>query len=157
MDWPRIARFADAALVTALVVTAQIAVWTADAGALAADRPVHALMLAVVTVPLYVRRYRPLAVLLLVLGATWMQYELGGSTFQPWFAVLLSLYALGAHADRRSLLAGAGATAAARPTRWRSVPTPPSAPAPSTPPGRSPTSAPASPASCTTSSRTAWA
>ena len=113
MDWPRIARLADAALVTVLVVSAQISVWTADAGALAGDPPVHALLLAVVTVPLYVRRYHPLAVLLLVLGATWVQYELGGQAFQPWFAVLMSLYALGAHADRRSLLVGAGAAAAA--------------------------------------------
>ncbi len=113
MDWPRIARLADAALVTVLVVSAQLSVWTADAGTLAGDRPVHALLLAVVTVPLYVRRHRPLAVLLLVLGATWVQFELGGEAFQPWFAVLLSLYALGAHADRRSLLIGAGGTAAA--------------------------------------------
>jgi signal transduction histidine kinase len=113
MDWPRIARVADAALVTVLVVSAQLSVWTADAGALAGDRPVHALLLAVVTVPLYVRRYRPLAVLVLVLGATWVQYELGGSTFQPWFAVLMALYALGSHADRRALLVGAAATAAA--------------------------------------------
>jgi signal transduction histidine kinase len=113
MDWPRIARLADAVLVTVLVVSGQLSVWTADAGALSGDRPVHAVLLAVVTVPLYVRRYRPLAVLVLVLGATWMQYELGGQTFQPWFAILLALYALGSHADRRSLLIGAGVTAAA--------------------------------------------
>jgi signal transduction histidine kinase len=113
MDWPRIARLADAALVTVLVVSAQLSVWTADGGALAADRPVHALLLAVVTVPLYVRRRRPLAVLLLVLGATWLQFELGGEVFQPWFAVLLALYAVGAHADRRGLLVGAGVAAAA--------------------------------------------
>jgi signal transduction histidine kinase len=112
MDWPRVARIADAVVVTVLVVSGQIAVWTAGTGALAEDRPVHALLLAVVTVPLYVRREHPLAVLLLVLGGSWVQFELGGQAFQPWFAALLAVYALGAHAGRRPLLVGAAATAA---------------------------------------------
>jgi len=112
MDWPRIARAADAAVVAALVGTGQVAVWTADTGALAEDRPVHALLLAVATVPLFVRRSHPLLVLLLVLGASWVQFELGGQAFQPWFAVVLALYAVGAHADRRSAALGAVATAA---------------------------------------------
>ena len=112
MDWPRVARAADAAVVAVLAGTGQVAVWTADAGPLAEDRPVHALLLAVATVPLFARRSRPLLVLLLVLGASWVQFELGGSAFQPWFAVLLALYAVGAHADRRSAVVGAAATAA---------------------------------------------
>ena len=112
MDWPRVARAADAAVVAALAVSGQVLVWTADAGALAEDRPVHALLLAVATVPLFVRRSRPLLVLLLVLGASWLQFELGGQAFQPWFSVVLALYAVGAHADRRSALVGAVATAA---------------------------------------------
>jgi signal transduction histidine kinase len=111
MDWPRVARAADAAVVAALAVSAQVAVWTADTGALAEDRPVHALLLAAATVPLFVRRSRPLLVLLLVLGASWVQFELGGQAFQPWFAVLLALYALGAHAQRRGAAVGAAATA----------------------------------------------
>ena len=78
MDWPRVARAADAVVVAALAVSGQVSVWTADSGALAEDRPVHALLLAVATVPLFVRRSRPLLVLLLVLGASWVQFELGG-------------------------------------------------------------------------------
>jgi signal transduction histidine kinase len=112
MDWPRIARTADAAVVTALAVSGQLSVWTADAGPLAEDRPVHALLLAAITVPLYVRRSRPLAVLLLVLGATFVQFQLGGQVFQPWFAVVLGLYALAAHAGLRDSVIGAAATLA---------------------------------------------
>jgi len=112
MDWPRIARAADAAVVTALVVSGQVSVWTADSGPLAEDRPVHALLLAAVTVPLYVRRSHPLSVLLLVLGATFVQFQLGGAVFQPWFAVLLGLYAVAAHAALREAVVGGVAVAA---------------------------------------------
>jgi signal transduction histidine kinase len=111
MDWPRTARVADAVVVTALVVSGQLSVWTADTAAIAADRPVHALLLAAITVPLYVRRLRPLPVLLLVLGATWVQFQLAGEVYQPWFAVLLALYAVAAHGGRREALIGAAATA----------------------------------------------
>ncbi|TFV78314.1 sensor histidine kinase [Blastococcus sp. CT_GayMR19] len=113
MDWPRIGGTAAAVVVAVLVVSGQVSVWTAESGALAGDRPVHALLLAVATVPLFVRRQRPLLVLLLALGASWVQFELGGEAFQPWFAVLLALYAVGAHADRRSAVIGAVATAVA--------------------------------------------
>ncbi|MDP9430229.1 MAG: histidine kinase dimerization/phosphoacceptor domain-containing protein [Actinomycetota bacterium] len=59
------------------------------------------------------RRRRPLPVLLLVLGASWLQFELGGQVFQPWFALILGLYAVGSHAERRAALVGAGVTAVA--------------------------------------------
>jgi signal transduction histidine kinase len=112
MDWPRLARITDAVVVAALVVAGQVQVWTASGGPLAEDRAVHALLLAVATLPLALRRYRPLLVLLLVLGATWLQFRLGGGAFPPWFAVVLAVYALGAHAGLRELWAGAVATAA---------------------------------------------
>jgi signal transduction histidine kinase len=113
MEWPRIARVTGDVVAAGLVVSGQVSVWTADAGALAGDRPVHALLLAVATVPLFVRRSRPLLVLLLVLGASWLQFELGGQAFQPWFAVLMALYAVAAHADRRVAAVGALVTAVA--------------------------------------------
>jgi signal transduction histidine kinase len=112
MDWPRVARIADAGVVAVLVVSGQLVVWTASAGPLAEDRPVHAVLLAVITVPLFWRRYRPLPTLLLVLGATWVQFQVGGQAFQPWFAVLLGLYAVAAHAVRWQALAGAAAVTA---------------------------------------------
>ena len=111
MDWPRAARLADAAVVTVLVVSGQVSVWTTETPAIAGDRPVHALLLAAATVPLYVRRYRPLPVLLLVLGAAWVQFQLGGAVFQPWFAVLLALYAVAAHGRQWEALVGAAVTA----------------------------------------------
>jgi signal transduction histidine kinase len=111
MDWPRVARAADAAVVAGLAVSGQVVVWTADSGALAEDRPVHALLLAVATVPLFVRRSHPLAVLLLVVGASWLQFELGGQAFQPWFSLVLAVYAVGAHAERRGAVVGAVVTA----------------------------------------------
>ena len=111
MDWPRVARAADAAVVAVLAVSGQVVVWTADSGALAENRPVHALLLAVATVPLFVRRSHPLPALLLVLGASWVQFELGGQAFQPWFSVVMALYAVGAHAERRGAVVGAVVTA----------------------------------------------
>jgi signal transduction histidine kinase len=112
MDWARAARVADAVVVAVLVVSGQLSVWTASSGPLAEDRTVQAALLAVITVPLFVRRYRPLPVLLLVAGATWVQFELGGGVFQSWFAVLLCLYAIAAHAVRWQALVGAAVVTA---------------------------------------------
>jgi signal transduction histidine kinase len=112
MDWPRSARAADAFVVAVLVVWGQATVWTADAGTMASERPVHALLVAVATVPLFVRRYRPLLALVLVFGAAWLHAELGGTSGVLWFGACLALYALGAHADRWSLVAGSAVVAA---------------------------------------------
>jgi signal transduction histidine kinase len=111
MNWPRVARATGTALVVVLVVSGQVSVWTADSGAFAQNRPVHALLLAVATAPLFVRRQRPLLVLLLALGASWLQFELGGQAFQPWFAVVMALYAVAAYSALRAAVAGAAATA----------------------------------------------
>ena len=55
---------------------------------------------------------RPLLVLLLVLGASWLQFELGGEAFQPWFAVAARRSTrVGAHARPAQALVGAAATA----------------------------------------------
>lgn len=113
MDWPRLARAADAVVVAVLVAWGQLAVWTADPGALAPDRPLHALLAAVATVPLFFRRSRPLPALLLVLGAGWLHDELGGTSGILWFGLCLALYSLGAHADRWSLVAGSVVAAGA--------------------------------------------
>ncbi|MFP5370426.1 MAG: sensor histidine kinase [Actinomycetes bacterium] len=112
MDWPRFARAADALVVAVVAGWGQLAVWTADPGTLAGGRPVHALLAAVATVPLFVRRSRPLLALLLVFGAGWLHDELGGTSGVLWFGLCLALYALGAHADRWSLVAGSAFAAA---------------------------------------------
>ncbi|MGY2082837.1 sensor histidine kinase [Blastococcus sp. SYSU DS0539] len=113
MDWARSARAADALVVAVLAVWGQASVWTTDVPAVAADRPVHAVLALLATAPLFVRRYRPLAVLLLVLGAGWLHDQLGGTSGLLWFGLCLALYALGAHADRWSVVAGSVAVAGA--------------------------------------------
>jgi signal transduction histidine kinase len=113
MDWARGARIADAVVVGVLVAYGQANVWTTDVAAVVQDRPVHALLAAVATVPLFVRRHRPLLALLLCLGAGWLHQELGGESGVLWFGLCLSMYALGAHGSRRSLLIGGAVVAAA--------------------------------------------
>ncbi|CCG02006.1 sensor histidine kinase [Blastococcus saxobsidens] len=106
MYWPRSARAADAVVVAVLAVWGQASVWVTDVPAVAADRPVHALLAFVATAPLFVRRYRPLLALLLVFGAGWLHDQLGGTSGLLWFGLCLALYALGAHADRWPAIAG---------------------------------------------------
>jgi signal transduction histidine kinase len=112
MDWPRIARIADAVVVAALTLWAQFEVWTADPADLAGDRVVTAVLAAAATAPLFVRRYRPLPVLLLVFAAGWMHGALGGTSGVLWFSVCLGLYALGAHAERWAIAVGSAVVAA---------------------------------------------
>ena len=111
MDWPRVARAADAVVVAVLVVWAQIWVWAVAAPDIAGGRPVHSVLLAAATVPLFVRRYRPLLALLLLFGAAWVHYELGGTSGPLFFGICLGLYALGAHGSRRSVVAGSAVIA----------------------------------------------
>jgi signal transduction histidine kinase len=98
-------------VVAALVVSAQMSIWTSDALGLEGGRTVHAFLLALITVPLLVRRRWPLVVLLVVTMAATLQYQLGGDVFQPWFAILLALYAVAAHAELTAAAAGAGVVA----------------------------------------------
>jgi signal transduction histidine kinase len=112
MDWPRLARIADAVVVAALGVWAQFEAWTADPVDLAGDRPVTAVLAAAATAPLFVRRYHPLPVLLLVFSAGWVHSELGGSSGVLWFSICLALYALGAHGERWTIATGSVVVAA---------------------------------------------
>ena len=50
------------------------------------------------TLPLLARRRHATLVLLVVVVATAVQYDLGGGLGQPFFAVALALYSIGAHA-----------------------------------------------------------
>ncbi len=111
MEWPRFARAADAVVVTVLVVWSQTWVWLVAAPDIPGGRAVHALLVAATTLPLFVRRHRPLLALLLVLGAGWLHAELGGTSGPLWFAVCLAMYALGAHGDPRSVVIGGAAVA----------------------------------------------
>ena len=96
----------DVLVVLALAVSALVQVWAASAASLVGGRAVHVVLVLAVTLPLLLRRRHPATVFLVVYGAAWLQGELGGDLGQPWFAVLLALYAVGAHASMPGSLAG---------------------------------------------------
>ena len=98
-------RWLDAGAVLLLAGWAQIQVWGSDT-TWQGGTFLHGALAALITVPLLVRRHRPLPVFLAVAVAASVQFALGGGLGQPWLAMLLALYALGAHAERTPSLAG---------------------------------------------------
>lgn len=89
---------ADAVVIATLAGSAlwQVLSWTG--GEVPGGRSVHAVLVVATTVPLLFRRRHAAFVLLVVLASAWIQFELGGGLGQPFFAVLLALYSIGAHA-----------------------------------------------------------
>lgn len=70
---------------------------------------VHMVLAAALTLPLLVRRRFPVAVFATIVASAWLQFELGGGLGQPFFAVIISLYAVGAHASRPFTFVGPAA------------------------------------------------
>jgi signal transduction histidine kinase len=107
----RTARLADVVVILFLFVWTQVQIWSTPA-----DWPtgplVQAVLATIITLPLLVRRRRPLAVMLAVLAASWLSFELGPGLGQPWFAMLLAVYGVASHAPMTVALIGAGATLA---------------------------------------------
>lgn len=99
-------------LVVLLLAASGVAQVSTGADALQGGPPVHTALVLLITLPLLVRRRQPLLVCVTVWGASWLQYELGGGLGQPFFAGVLALYAVGAHAGYPETLLGAGAAAA---------------------------------------------
>lgn len=102
MTAARLFRALDVGVVLLLALSAQVDVWSGTAAAangLKGGSPLHAVLAACITLPLLLRARFPVAVIVVVTAATWLQYSLGGGLFQPWFAILLATYALGAHAE----------------------------------------------------------
>ena len=97
--------------VVVLFVSAQAQIWTAPPAYEIGGRPFNALVAAVFTLPLLIARAWPLPVLLLVVGAAVVNGISGSDLGQPWFAVLLAVYALGAHASTGAAGLGMGAVA----------------------------------------------
>ena len=94
----RLLTLVDAAVVLTLAVTAIAQVWVAPPAGLVGGASVHTVLAAACTLPLLLRRRYAVAVFVLVVAAAWLQLELGGGLGQPFFAVVIALYAVGAHA-----------------------------------------------------------
>lgn len=109
MRWSRAAAVADALLVAALVVSGQVQVWTAE---WQGGNAVNAVLVAAATAPLLARRRQPLIVLAVVAVASWLQYRVDGDLAQPFFAMVLATYSVGAHAPRSRALVGLATTMA---------------------------------------------
>jgi len=112
MSLSRVARIADVVVVVLLAGSAQLQVWTREPSAWQSGPAVNAALAAVATVPLLVRRRHALLVLSVVVVAGWLQYEVDGDLGQPFFALVLALYSVAAHANRTQAMLGAGAAAA---------------------------------------------
>jgi signal transduction histidine kinase len=97
--------------VVVLFVSAQAQIWTAPPAYEIGGRPLNALVAATFTLPLIVARVWPLPVLLVVVGAAVVNGISDSDLGQPWFAVLLAVYALGAHASAGAAGLGMGAVA----------------------------------------------
>lgn len=112
MDRASAVKVVDVLVVLLLAASGVAQVWTGAPGELQGGPPVHSALVLLITLPLLVRRRQPLLVCITVWGASWLQYELGGGLGQPFFAGVLALYAVGAHAGYPETVLGAGAVGA---------------------------------------------
>lgn len=97
MSRVRLLQLVDLAVVLTLAVTALIQV--RHEPALQGGRAVHMVLVAAFTLPLLLRRRYAVAVFVTVVASAWLQFQLGGGLGQPFFAVGLALYSVGAHAS----------------------------------------------------------
>jgi len=96
----------DGLVVLCLGGSALTQLWYATPPGLQGGRAVHAVLVVGFVGPLLLRRTRAVAALVLVVCAAWLQLELGGGLGQPFFAVLIALYSVGAYATYPLTLAG---------------------------------------------------
>lgn len=90
----------DLVVVLTLAGTAVTQLWAVSPAGLVGGPAVHTVLAASCTLPLLLRRRYALAVFVTVAVAAWVQFELGGGLGQPFFAVIIALYAVGAHTSR---------------------------------------------------------
>jgi signal transduction histidine kinase len=99
--------------VLVLAVTAQIQVWSAPPAYDEAGRPLNAALALLYTLPLLAARRRPFVVLAVVLGASAIDFVLGGHGGQQWFALLIAVFSLGSYATQTASATGLTIVAAA--------------------------------------------
>jgi signal transduction histidine kinase len=111
MNRGRLLLLLDVIVVAALALTALVQVWQEADGHWEGGRAVQSVLIAAFTLPLLVRRRFAAAVFVTVLASAWVQFELGGELGQPFFAAVIALYSVGAHASAPSTFLGPAAIA----------------------------------------------
>lgn len=111
MSRARVRLILDVVVVAALALTALAQVWQAPESEWEGGRAVHSVLVAAFTLPLLVRRRFAATVFVTVAAAAWVQLELGGGLGQPFFAAVIGLYSVGAHAPTPQTLVGPAALA----------------------------------------------
>jgi hypothetical protein len=111
MNRTRLLLLLDVIVVAALALTAIAQVWQAPEGEWEGGRAVHTVLIAAFTLPLLVRRRFAATVFITVVAAAWVQFELGGDLGQPFFAAVIGLYSVGAHASAPQTFLGPAAIA----------------------------------------------
>jgi signal transduction histidine kinase len=106
-----VARAALVGTIVVLFVSAQAQIWSAPSAYEIGGRPLNAIVATVFTLPLLMARAWPLPVLLVVVGGAVVNGLSESDLGQPWFAVLLAVYAIGAHASNGATGLGMGAVA----------------------------------------------
>ena len=109
MPRSRLQLLVDVVVVLALTVTAMVQLWVSPPAGLVGGAEVHTVLAAAFTLPLFVRRRFALAVFVTVVTSALLQFELGGGLGQAFFAVIIALYALGAHGSRPFTFVGPAA------------------------------------------------
>ena len=89
----------DLVVVGTLACTAVFQLWASPPAALVGGSAVHTVLAVACTLPLLLRRRYAVAVFIVVVVAAWVQLDLGGGLGQPFFVVLIALYAVGAYAS----------------------------------------------------------
>jgi signal transduction histidine kinase len=112
MDRASAVKVVDVVVVLLLAASGVAQIWGAAPGTLQGGPAVHTALLLLITLPLLARRRYPLLVCLTVWGVSWLQFELGGGLGQPFFAGVLALYSVGAHAGYPQTLFGVAGAAA---------------------------------------------
>ncbi len=102
----RVARWAEWIIVSLLIGSALYEILLSQGGGWPGSPVASSALAAAIILPVLLRRRFPLAVLLVVLTASAVQYAYAGDAFQPWFAFVLAFYAVAAHSERRRAVLG---------------------------------------------------
>jgi signal transduction histidine kinase len=114
IDRERRARWGDWAIALLLAGAAQYEIWISsfDPEGVPEPRWAHALFALLITLPLAWRRRAPLVVLCVVLGAATLESVALANfpSFEPFVGLIVAVYSVGAHCERREAWIGAAIT-----------------------------------------------